>query len=142
MKTASKVFAAVTLAVVLNAVPWLGAPVSQAADHSNLEEGLPVQVEDAYPIAYRGQELQGLFRYDHLRHGQDRFVLDPRLEVGFPLNGQLKLAVPFLLGSADRTGSGDIGLRDSTTSTPSRCLSQRSPFPPAQIFLAGVIALG
>ena len=62
MKTASKVFAAVTLAVVLNAVPWLGAPVSQAADHSNLEEGLPVQVEDAYPIAYRGQELQNFVR--------------------------------------------------------------------------------
>ena len=35
-----------------------------AADHTNLEEGLPVKVEDAFPIEYGKSEVQGVFVYD------------------------------------------------------------------------------
>lgn len=79
-----------------------------AADHQNLEENLPVEVEDAYPIAYRGRELQFFTRYERLRGGGDRVVFAPRLEVGFARNWQGTISSELLAGSADRTGSGDI----------------------------------
>lgn len=34
-----------------------------AADHSNLEEGLPITIEDAYPIKENGLEVQSYFQY-------------------------------------------------------------------------------
>lgn len=107
----------------------------RAADHSNLEEGLPVQVEDAYPIAYLSREIQGLARYDRTDQGEDRVVLDPRLEFGFARNWQGKISVPFQTGSADRTGSGDIGLEafynfnTETLRLPAFALSGRADFP-------------
>ncbi len=82
----------------------------QAADHSNLEEGLPTEVEDAYPIEYRGREIQGQIRYERTDDGEDRFVLDPRLEFGIARNAQVSISAPFYLGNADRTGSGNIRL--------------------------------
>lgn len=82
----------------------------EAADHLNLEEGLPTVIEDAYPVAYRGREVQVGMRYDRTDDHEDRFVIDPRIEVGFAPNWQAKLSVPFYLGSADRTDSGNVGL--------------------------------
>jgi len=84
-------------------------PGAWSADHKNLEEGLPVEVEDAYPIAYRGTELQGLFRYDRQEH-KDRFTLEPRLEMGIAPNAQARITSPFFAGNADKTGSGDVAL--------------------------------
>jgi hypothetical protein len=85
-------------------------PPAQAADHTNLEEGLPTQVVDAYATAYLNREIQGLFRYEHTDDNKDRFVLAPRLEYGFARNWQLEVEAPFLLGDADRTGSGNVRL--------------------------------
>lgn len=81
-----------------------------AADHLNLEEGLPIEVEDAYPIPYQGRELQGVFRYERTEDGEDRFVVEPRIEYGFAPNWQARLAVPFQFGSAEEDGIGDVGL--------------------------------
>lgn len=81
---------------------------ANAGDHSNLEDGLPIEVEDAYAIAFRGREVQGLARYERTDSGDNRFQLEPRVEVGVLPNFQAKLQVPFYLGSADQTGSGDI----------------------------------
>ncbi len=86
-----------------------GVPL-KAADHQNLEEGLPAEVEDAYPIGFRGREIQTAFRYDRTDDDKDRFVIDPRIEFGFAPNWQGKISVPFFLGSADQTDSGNIGL--------------------------------
>lgn len=94
-----------TLLVVLGMLPC-----ANAADHLNLEEGLPTQVEDAYPIAFRGREFQTAMRYDRTDDHEDRFVIDPRIEIGFAPNWQAKISVPFYLGSADRTDSGNVGL--------------------------------
>ncbi len=110
-------------------------PTAWAADHTNLEEGLPVTVEDAIPIAYRGREFQGLFRYQRTDDGEDRFVLEPRIEYGLARNWQAKLAVPFYLGNADRTGSGDVGvevfrnLNQESLALPAFALSVRADFP-------------
>jgi hypothetical protein len=91
-----------------------------AADHMNLEEGLPLQMEDAYPIAYRGREVQGIFRYGRTRDDKDRFTLAPQLEFGIFPNTELRMQAPFYVGNADRTGSGDIhvaGLYNFNTET-------------------------
>jgi copper chaperone CopZ len=90
---------------------WLLACVQvSAADHMNLEEGLPTQVEDAYPIAFRGREFQTSLQYERTDDHKDRFVIDPRVEFGFAPNWQGKISAPFFLGSADKTDSGNIGL--------------------------------
>ena len=34
-----------------------------ASDHMNLEENLPTELEDAYPIKFRSREIQGIVRY-------------------------------------------------------------------------------
>lgn len=83
---------------------------AHAADHTNLEEGLPTEVEDAYPLAYGGRELQLQGRYERTSDGKNQYVIDPRVEFGFARNWQAKIAVPFRLGSGDKTGSGDVGL--------------------------------
>ena len=82
--------------------------VHAQTDHFNLEEGLPTSVEDAYPTGFRNREFQIGPQYDRADGGEDRILLNPRLEIGLLRNTQLAVTVPVLLGSADKTGSGDI----------------------------------
>ena len=104
---------------------------AHAADHNNLEEGLPVEVEDAYPTAYTNTEFQLQGRYERTSKGDDQFVLRPALEYGFAPNWQGKIELPFRLGEGDTRGSGDIGLElfhnfnTETLSTPAFALSAR-----------------
>lgn len=81
----------------------------KAADHLNLEEGLPIEVEDAYPIPYKGRELQTIIRYDHI-DGDDILLIEPRIEYGFAPNWQGRIAIPFEFGSEIDDGIGDVGL--------------------------------
>lgn len=81
-----------------------------ASDHFNLEEGLPTELEDAYPVGYRGREIQSAVRYDRTRADENQLLLEPRLEFGVAPNTQVTLRVPFYVGNGDRTGSGNIGL--------------------------------
>ena len=98
-----------TLIVAQLASTCLEAPRALASDHWNLEEELPTEVEDAYASDYLKPELQSLFRYERLNAHQERFVLSPRFLYGFAKDWQSKVSVPFLLGSADKTGSGNLG---------------------------------
>ncbi len=87
--------------------PWV--IPSHAADHYNLEEGLPALVEDALPTAYRNREVQGLIRWDHTKEGEERLRLEPRFEMGIWRNLEAEVAVPFNYGSAvDDKGIGDV----------------------------------
>lgn len=81
-----------------------------AADHLNLEEGLPTELEDAYPIAFRGREIQTHLSYEHEEDGKDRVTIQPQVEFGFAPNAQGKITVPFYLGDADKENSGNVGL--------------------------------
>lgn len=81
-----------------------------AADHLNLEEGLPTELEDAYPVAFRGREIQAVARYQQMDDGKDQMLLEPRIEFGFAPNAQARISAPFLLGNADKTDSGNVGL--------------------------------
>lgn len=123
------------LGVVTIASLWQIAIPAQAADHSNLEEGLPTALEDAYPIPYRGREVQGQIRYERTSDGKNRFTFDPRLEFGIARNAQVSISAPFYVGNADRTGSGNIRLsglynfNQESLSTPAFAISARAEFP-------------
>ena len=86
-------------------------PVS-AADHTNLEEGLPVSVEDSFPIGYGKQEVQGVFVYDHLARngGQNFFSFDPRLVVGLFPGFQATFRAPYQVGpDGSNSGAFNVG---------------------------------
>lgn len=99
-----RVFWVLALAFACGLAGWS----ARAADHLNLDRGLPTQVEDAYPTAFRNREVQGTFRYDRTRDDKDRFELAPRLELGIAPNTQLSIDAPFYLGNAEKTGSGNV----------------------------------
>jgi hypothetical protein len=95
-------------------------PVGRAADHLNLEEGLPVQIEDAYPIGFMGREIQGLARYEHADDGTDTVTFRPVLEWGVFRNAQVAVESDLIAGNGDRTGSGNVavhGLYNFNTET-------------------------
>lgn len=108
---------------------------ARAGDHTNLEEGLPTQIEDAYPTAFGNRELQFQGRYERTSNGKNQYVLDPRIELGFARNWQAKIALPFRLGSGDHTGSGDVGLEafynfnNESLRLPAFALSARADLP-------------
>ena len=82
-----------------------------AADHTNLEEGLPVTIEDAYAIKQNAIEAQGYFQYDRTRRdpeGKDRFWVVPRLEFGPLPNTQFTIEVPYRFGDASETQQGEF----------------------------------
>lgn len=83
-------------------------PGAFASDHSNIEEGLPTQLEDAFPTAYRNREIQGVLRWDKQRNHDDRFYVEPRLEWGFARNWQAKFSVQGIAGEGDKKGNGNV----------------------------------
>jgi hypothetical protein len=79
------------------------------ADHTNLEEGLPVEVTDAYPIGYLGREVQTRLQYRYTREGAHEGHLEPRFEFGFPYNGQFALRIPMIGRILNSDGRFDLG---------------------------------
>lgn len=78
---------------------------------ANIEQGLPLQFEDTVPQEYLGREFQLVGRYERTHDGEDRWQIEPRLELGVWHNTQLTLATPFLFGGADEgDGLGPIEL--------------------------------
>jgi len=71
-----------------------------AADHYNLEEGLPVELTDAMPTKYRNLEVQGYSRWEHTGGGEEEFQVVPRLEYGLWLNSQFSVEAPYEFGEA------------------------------------------
>jgi hypothetical protein len=105
---------AIPLALVVAALVAIDmAPVPAAADdHFNLEEGLPVTTEDAYPIVYRGAEFQSVFTYERSRDTDkhDLFSLEPRFAYGLFPRFQITPRVSYALGTADGRDSGTAGI--------------------------------
>src|SRR5882672_8351474 len=85
---------------------------ASAEDHTNLESGLPVTSEDAYPIELGGQELQSVFTYERSRDSERRnlFSLEPRLALGVFPGFQLTPRVSYSLGDAEGLNSGTAGV--------------------------------
>lgn len=72
-----------------------------------MEENLPTELEDAYPIKFRSREVQGIVRYIDEGPG-NRFVYQPVFELGILPNTQFNLAGTFYSGNVDRKGNGDV----------------------------------
>jgi hypothetical protein len=107
-----------------------------ASDHFNLEEGLPVQVEDALPTAYRNREVQGVLRWEHTKEGDERLLLEPRFELGIWRNTEVEVKVPFNYGSGvEDKGIGDVefsalyNFNHETLLLPAFALSGAAVFP-------------
>jgi hypothetical protein len=98
-----------TLLSLLPLLAWCFTPIVDA-DVVDLEEGLPLEITDAYPIPLLGREFQTMFRYELDDTGKDQFIIEPRLEIGFPRNAQITVASPFLMGEREPDGVGDVRL--------------------------------
>ncbi len=81
-----------------------------AADHTNLEENIPTQIEDAYVLPYLNREFQSFGRYEQSRDGRDVFTLEPRVEFGFARNWQARIGAPFLFGNGDKAGNRNLSV--------------------------------
>lgn len=105
----------VLLATALTSVALMPL-AARAADHTNLDENLPVRLEDAYPVPYNDIEAQGYFSYDRNRRGSngrggrgsDAFTLSPQFEAGVFRNTQVSISAPYRLGNASETKQGDF----------------------------------
>lgn len=86
MPAASRVIA-IALVLLLS----LQAARVEATEHFNLEEGFPVEIEDAFPIAEHAREVQILSRFLRTEDGNNAFVLEPGLECTLPRNGPSRL---------------------------------------------------
>lgn len=108
-----------------------------ASDHNNLDENLPLRIEDAYPIEYYGREMQGAFLYERTSDGTDFFKIESRLEFGFAPNWQGTIIVPFQYGSAVPDGIGNVAIEalynfnTEGICLPAFSLSGRADFPTA-----------
>lgn len=107
MKTVARQIARL---VLVACVCVTGPEVLHAQEHISLEKGFPLQVEDAYPSPYRDWEFEISSLYDRTRDERNLFVLAPEIAYGIAPNADVAVAVPVFLGSADKTGSGDIEL--------------------------------
>jgi hypothetical protein len=113
---------------------WPGYVSAVESEIVEVEKGSPTQVEDAYPLAYRELDVEGLFRYERLSQ-EHRFVLSPRLEYGFARNWQARVTTPFFIGTADIRGSGDFqaeilrNFQTETKWTPALAVSLEGDFP-------------
>ncbi len=79
-----------------------------AADHTNLEEGLPVEAADAYVVGHYSREVQALTRYEYSRERTSKVTLDPRFEWGVIRNGQVAVRVPVVLETGKHVDIGRV----------------------------------
>lgn len=86
----------------------LGSGAAAAADHTNLDEGLPLEITDAYPLEYPAREAQLRVHYEYTPEGDHELLYVPRFELGFPRNAQLGLEVPFLQRNDDSFEIGRV----------------------------------
>ncbi len=100
-------------ALVVIATGCLVAP-ALAADHTDLEAGFPLTIEDAYPVKRGALDAQGYVRYDRVRsdpQGSSRFSIVPSVEYGIFDNAQVSIEVPYRVGNATETSQGDVRIR-------------------------------
>lgn len=83
-------------AIALSLAAWVCAASARASDHTNLEDGQPTTVTDAYATNYLNREVQALVGYERTKEGANVFSVTPRFELGFPRNAQVSVGMPFL----------------------------------------------
>lgn len=93
------------LAAVVGFCLWT-MPFSAVADsHLDMEQDLPLWIEDAYTDV--GSEFQLISRYERTAEDQDAWLVDPRLRLGFTERTEMTIALPFRPGPDENMNSGD-----------------------------------
>ncbi|RPH46559.1 MAG: hypothetical protein EHM87_01510 [Burkholderiales bacterium] len=99
----------------LLAAAWLLAPspalsqqMGRLPDVQNLEPQLPVEIEDAELTGAGQRELQLPLRMTREQDGDDRFLIEPRFQFGLAERWQATVGLPLVIGSSDRTNSGNL----------------------------------
>ena len=100
---------ALTLALALTARAALA-----QTDYYNTDAGRPILIEDAYPVEFRGIELQlAPLRLERIRAGAYHWGLEPELAIGILPRTQIELGVPLAhveAGGRQRSGVAGIEL--------------------------------
>jgi hypothetical protein len=105
------------------------------ADHKNVQEGLPLEIDDATPIERGLWQLQSVLRYVRTADRTDEWIMVPRLNIGVAPNWEALLSGQFLAGSGDRRNSGDTRLdmlynfQQETDRLPALGVSLQTDFP-------------
>lgn len=80
----------------------------------DLEEELPVTIEDARPSKAGSQQFSSSLRYQRMRPGpnagQDEFQLTPRYQLGITDDLQMSVAGAYRLGNSEDTSQGEARL--------------------------------
>jgi hypothetical protein len=84
------------------------AQAPSSPDVQNLDPQLPVEVQDAEPTRSGTREVQLPIRFARENDGDNRFLVEPRFQMGFAQRWQATLGLPLVFGSSDRTNSGNI----------------------------------
>ncbi len=96
--------------VVLHLFAWCGALLTPAlaSDHFNLENKIPITIEDIEPIERGSLEFQSYGRFLAMRDGRRTGEAEPRFALGIFDKTQLEIGAPFLLGQGTANGNGDV----------------------------------
>lgn len=109
----ARALATATAAAML-AMPTLLAAQTQGASLvsmtrlHNLESLLPLDLEDATPTETGRYEVHLPFRLQDERDRDNRFLFEPRVQLGFAQRWHASVGMPLIIGSSDRTNSGNI----------------------------------
>jgi hypothetical protein len=92
----------------------LGCAMARADDVRDLEEELPVTIEDARPSPAGSRQFNGGLRYQHMRPspgaGREEWQLTPRFQLGITDDLQMAIASPYRLGDSSDSSQGEARL--------------------------------
>jgi hypothetical protein len=117
---------------------FITAAPTWAVDHNNLDEGRPLQMEDAYPIAYGELSAETGVRDSHNRHGDDRVAFPLELLYGAYWNLHLGLGStlttsPHTIDDPEKSGDlrlfGLYNLNQETLRIPALAVKLTLDFP-------------
>jgi len=87
------------------------ASMAPAADHRNLDSGVPLTIEDAYTVKFREPAIHGVFAWRRLSGRVNLLEAAPEIEYGFARDWQLNLGTRLWNRSrGTNQGSGNVGL--------------------------------
>jgi outer membrane putative beta-barrel porin/alpha-amylase len=99
------------IVVVLLGIVAAAVSAAEAIDHKNLDEGRPVRLEDAYPIAHREISIETGAGFALLKHGPNRGLFPIEILYGAVPNLQVGLGSTLFTDphdTDDRPKSGDL----------------------------------
>jgi hypothetical protein len=95
-------------AAIACALAWVAPVGVQAGELHDLEEGVPVELEDVYPTPAHEKQVQLVTRYERTREHTDEGDVIARVQYGFAQDWQAAVGVPMHFG--DTRHSGDVEL--------------------------------